>query len=151
MLGDKDYYREIILSKHKTYPPGVEIIRRIYLILNYLVGIIAIFGFLHTKNYSILGNYLLKFSFCFIVFYGIDKRKKWTTPVVLILSVLGLYNFILYLFAPVIAGHSLAFHNIFRAIGVMFIVFYCYSIIVFSKKQTRLFFNEQINHIRIFT
>jgi hypothetical protein len=94
------------------------------------------------KEYQRLGSYLIKIVFCSAAYYGIEKRKNWVVPVVLLLSAWGLINFFFYIFEPSRSQNSQIIYYITSGIGVTFLIFYIYSIFIFSKNKTRIFFNE---------
>ena len=146
MLGEQELKKEIDLSKDIKYPPGVELIRNLYFFMVLFIAFLSLF-FLLSKDYSRFWNDFLKVIFCFLAFYGIDKRKKWTVPVVLFLSAWGLINFLFYVFSPDRIQEGQIVYYISTLTGVLFLIFYIYSIFIFSKRQTRIFFKEKGKYI----
>lgn len=124
------------------YPRGVELIRNLYFLFVIFIALLSMIFFL-IQDYSRFGKNFLQFVFCFLAFYGIDKRKDWTVPTVLILSAWGLINSTFNFMSRSHSQDSQILYYIRTLTAIMFFVFYIYSIFIFSRRETRLFFSEK--------
>lgn len=130
------------LRQDIKYPQGVELIRNLYFLSALFIALLSIILFL-IQDYKRFGDSFLQFVFSFLAFYGIDKRKEWTVPAVLILSAWGLINSTFnFMSIARSQGSQISFY-IGTLTALIFFVFYIYCIFIFSRRETRLFFNER--------
>ena len=89
---------------------------------------------------DIFYKFLISFSIIFAAYYGINKGKSWAVSLILISSTWGLLNTIIDFLTLTSDAIKTAVEII---LGSLFLAFYIYSLIIFTKKKTREFFKEK--------
>lgn len=123
------------------YPPGVEFIRNVYCFLVFLLPTMFILRCLIAEfQIELFFKFLIGFSIIIAAYYGINKGKSWAVSLILISSTWGLLN-------TIIGFLTLTSDVIKTAVeiilGSLYLAFYTYSLIIFTKKKTREFFKEK--------
>jgi hypothetical protein len=75
----------------------------------------------------------------FFIYLGLRMRKKWLTPLVLMISALGLLNVSLNILTPAQDELSVLM-KVFR---MMFAIFFAYLIYFFSRREVKMYFGAK--------
>lgn len=75
----------------------------------------------------------------FSIYLGLRMRKKWLTPLVLVISALGLLNMSLFILTP--AQDELSV--LMKVFGMMLAIFFAYLIYFFSRREVKMYFGTK--------
>ena len=115
-------------------------IQKFYLLLMCL-GIISLVSRIPDIKDSILRRDWLESAITLIVFIciyiGLRTRAKWIVPLILLFSAYGLFSAYINGIQPAENVTDL----VHKCVEVLYIIFYTYQFIFFTKKEVKLFFN----------
>lgn len=124
----------------KDFSKGVKFIENVYLIYIVFFVFVLVFKFTFKDSDNIvLPEIILKLFVIATIYYGIRMIKKW----VVILIKLYAYMSLLLVMLSFAENYSDILSLVTnRAVSFLFVCFLIYQIFIFSKKETRLFFND---------
>jgi hypothetical protein len=107
----------------------------VFLTFAFVVKIMSKFG-----NEFNIPEFLLKYCVLIVIYYGINKIKRWVVLLVLLCSYWGVVSCVLEL----LTSYSDIIQLIVsRTFSVAFLCFFVYQIYVFSKKETKKIFGAK--------
>ncbi len=130
----------ISTDSEENFPKGVKFIENVYLIyiIFFVFGLVYKIAFIDSDNGSLPGIIIHLFVIV-AVYYGIKKIKKWVVTLIKLYASMSLLQEIL----SFTENHSdITSLLTDRALSFLFVFFFIYQIFVFSKKETRSFFND---------
>jgi hypothetical protein len=149
-VEEKHENKDVIPESNENAPKGKWNNDRIIKITNKLkivflvLTFIFIAGFIRDVANLLRGDgtnlwSLLETSIFFFIYIGLRMRKKWLTPLVLIISALGLLNMSLYILTP--AQDELSVLR--KVFGMMLAIFFAYLIYFFSRREVKTYFGAK--------
>ena len=119
-------------------PKGVKNVQHLYLAI---IGILPFIILINTFFYSVSISYFFQMLFMYLlnlgIYYGISRIKNWVVILVLLVSYWGALQSVMGLLQPYSDVSELIESRIF---STLFICFFVYQIIVFSRKETKEYF-----------
>lgn len=120
-------------------PKDILFIKRVYLFFVFLIPIIVIIKSAVSFEVSAILELGLSYFIISSIYYGIVKVKSWCTVLVQVYSAWGAISTLLNLSTGSSDIAELISNLIF---GSLITIFYIFSFVVFTKRRTKIFFNE---------
>jgi hypothetical protein len=117
-------------------------IRKVYLVLVWITGLYLIFNISKVIDPLSRGKMMemgLTFSVFIIIYRGLKVRADWIIPLILIFSV---YDLISVFFNSMEPSKDIA-EIIAKPVGMLFVLFYVYQLIFFSKTEVKSLFGAK--------
>jgi hypothetical protein len=135
---------EEYINNKTYYPPGVRIIYNVYkfiVIIGAIVLPIAILLKHKLTSTNVIFAIIFVLSVDVVILYGISRKKPWIVLLVLFYSYISLLSELF----KMLAKKDIEFSVVDLCLNFAYTVFIIYSIYVFSRKDTKLYFKHQDN------
>ena len=123
-----------------TYPDDIDLVRKVYKFFVFGLPVLCLLRIALSFELELLVIFIISYCFIFFAYWGISRIKSWTVTLILINSIWGIWNTLIHCVQGATDFMSLATNIIFGSLAVLF---YGYSFMVFSKRQTKEFFGDK--------
>ena len=130
-------------------PWGLEITQFVFLLLSIVTTTATLYGsfvaifipdYLDADRASrLIESAFYAIVFC-VLFYGTYKIKRWVVSLVLLFSVIGLFNHFIFIFTINPTDMIQLFQKVF---SILMAVFFLFQLYIFTRPKTREFFKER--------
>ena len=131
---------DISTDLEKNFPKGVKFIENAYLIyiIIFVFGLVYKIAFKDSDN-TVLPGVIIHLFVIATIYYGITMIKQWVVVLIKLYAYMSLLH-VMFSFAENHSDMISLLTN--RTLSLLFLCFLIYQIFVFSKKETKLFFND---------
>lgn len=123
-----------------AYPNDINLIRKVYKLFACVLPVLFLCRIAIGFEFELFVTFTITYCFIFFAYWGITLIKSWVVTLILINSIWGILNTLTHCSQGASDTISLALNIIF---GSLSLIFYGYSFMVFSKRQTKEFFGDK--------
>jgi hypothetical protein len=134
--------RDVYETKEETkYLNSINFIQKTYLVIICISVLVFIYKvFTNAVSEINIPSFILNFTLLLFIYWGIRSVKKWVVILVLLFAYVGLIRTLLNFLADY---SDVAQLFAYRTLDLLFLCFFIYQIIVFSKKETKEYFGSK--------